>query len=84
MTQPALFTQHSQPAVSGVPGARRHPAASDTALTGDEYGWLADLLATILPETPPPACEGCGRPAVLPTTAPVLWTCPDCHPSEAP
>ncbi len=79
--QAALFTVETEPAapVSGVPSGRYDPAAYDAALTGDGYGWLADLL----PGPQPPACERCGRPMSLPAAAPVLWACPACHPGEA-
>ncbi len=81
LEQTALFTADAAPTapVSGMPAARFDPAASDAALTGDGYGWLADLL----PAPPPPACEGCGQPMTLPSAAPVLWACPACHPGEA-
>jgi hypothetical protein len=65
--------------VAGVPGETRDPAASDAALAGDGYGWLAALLPA--PAAPP--CEGCGTAMQLPATAPVLWACPRCHPGEA-
>ena len=79
--QAALFAVDAAPAVpvSGVPAGRYDPAASDAALTGDGYGWLADLLAA--PQ--PPACEGCWQPMSLPAAAPVLWACPACQPAEA-
>ena len=79
--QAALFGAGPAPAppVSGVPAGRFGPAAYDAALTGDGYGWLADLLAA--PQ--PPACERCGQPMSLPAVAPVLWACPACHPGEA-
>ena len=79
--QTALFTAETTPAepVSGVPAGRFSPAASDAALTGDGYGWLADLL----PAPQPAPCEGCGRPMSLPPAAPVLWACLACHPGEA-
>ena len=79
--QTALFVVETAPAapVSGVPAGLYDPAAYDAALTGDGYGWLADLLAA--PQ--PPACEGCGRPMSLPAAAPVLWACPACQPAEA-
>jgi hypothetical protein len=78
--QDALFTAEAAPVapVSGVPAGRFDPAAYDAALTGDGYGWLAGLL----PDPRPPACEGCGRPMVLPAAAPVLWACPACQPAE--
>ena len=81
-TQTALFTIESEPAepVSGVPAGRFDPAAYDAALTGDGYGWLADLL----PAPQAPTCERCGQPMRLPGAAPVLWACPACHPAEAP
>jgi ribosomal protein L37AE/L43A len=77
----ALFDLTPAPAepVSGVPAGRFGPAAYDTALTGDDYGWLADLLGS--PQ--PPSCERCGQPMTLPAAAPVLWACPACHPGEA-
>ncbi len=76
----ALFTADAPPAVaSGIPYRPTDPAASDAALTGDGYAWLAALL----PDPEPPACEACGAVMVLPAAAPVLWTCPTCHPSEA-
>jgi hypothetical protein len=77
--QDALFTVEPVPAepVSGMPAGRFGPAAYDAALTGDGYGWLADLL----PASQPPACA-CGRPMSLPGAAPVLWACPACHPGE--
>jgi len=80
-SQAALFTAEPVPAapVSGVPAGRFDPAASDAALTGDGYGWLADLLAS--PQ--PPVCEACGQVMSLPAAAPVLWACPACHPQEA-
>jgi ribosomal protein L37AE/L43A len=79
--QAALFTVEAEPAapVSGAPAGRYGPAAYDAALTGDGYGWLADLLAA--PQ--PPACERCGQPMSLPAAAPVLWACPACQPGEA-
>jgi hypothetical protein len=79
--QAALFTVQAEPAppVSGVPAGRFGPAAYDAALTGDGYGWLADLL----PAPQPPACQACGQPMMLPSAAPVLWACPACHPGEA-
>jgi hypothetical protein len=79
--QTALFAVEVAPAepVSGVPADRFCPAAYDAALTGDGYGWLADLL----PAPRPPACERCGQPMTLPAAAPVLWACPACHPAEA-
>ncbi|MGI8446596.1 MAG: hypothetical protein ACR2MP_05295 [Streptosporangiaceae bacterium] len=81
-TEPAaLFELAPAPAepVSGVPAGRFDPADSDAALTGDGYGWLADLL----PGPPPPACGTCGHPMALPGAAPVLWACPACQPQEA-
>jgi hypothetical protein len=80
-SQAALFPANPAPAaaVSGVPAARFDPAASDAALAGDGYGWLAALL----PGPQPPACEACGQPMSLPAAAPVLWACPACHPQEA-
>jgi hypothetical protein len=79
--QTALFAVETAPTepVSGVPAGRYDPAAYDAALTGDGYGWLADLLAA--PQ--PPACAGCGQPMSLPAVAPVLWACPACQPAEA-
>ncbi len=65
--------------VTGVAGECRSPAASDTALTGDGYRWLADLL----PAPAAPACERCRTVMRLPAAAPVLWACPACHPGEA-
>jgi len=78
--QTALFTAETTPAepVSGVPAGRFSPAASDAALTGDGYAWLADLLGS----AQPPACEACGQSMHLPGAAPVLWACPACHPGE--
>ena len=78
--QEVLFTPETIPArpLSGVPAGRFDPAASDAALAGDGYGWLARLLTA--PQ--PPSCETCGRPMSLPTVAPVLWACPACHPGE--
>ena len=79
--QDALFD--AEPAtpslVSGVPAGRFGPAAYDAALTGDGYGWLADML----PAPQPPPCQTCGQSMTLPTAAPVLWACPACHPGEA-
>jgi hypothetical protein len=79
--QAALFAMDAAPAapVSGAPAGRYDPVAYDAALTGDGYGWLADLLTA--PQAP--ACEGCGQPMSLPAAAPVLWACPACHPGEA-
>jgi hypothetical protein len=76
-----LFNLEPAPAglVSGVPAGRFSPAASDAALAGDGYGWLADLLGS--PQ--PPACGTCGHPMSLPAAAPVLWACTACHPGEA-
>jgi hypothetical protein len=76
-----LFDLAPAPAepVSGVPAGRFSPADYDAALTGDGYGWLADLLSS--PQPPP--CESCGQPMSLPAAAPVLWACPACHPQEA-
>ncbi|MFI7145110.1 hypothetical protein ACIBO2_09360 [Nonomuraea sp. NPDC050022] len=65
-------------AVSGLPYLAADPAGSDAALAGDGYGWLAAAL----PAPRPPACPVCHRPTVLPASAPVLWTCPHCHPAE--
>jgi len=81
--QPELFlaaavTGPAEP-VTGIPAGRFDPVASDTALAGDGYGWLTDLLAS--PQ--PPLCETCGHPMSLPAAAPVLWACPACHPGEA-
>jgi len=81
MTAP-LFGEDTPAAAvaSGARGASRpDPAASDAALVGDGFGWLAALL----PTPRPPVCERCGQPMVLPAGAPVLWTCPACHPQEA-
>ncbi len=80
-SQAALFTAEPVPAapVSGVPAGRFDPAASDAALAGDGLGWLTDLL----PSPQPPVCESCRQPMSLPAAAPVLWTCPACHPQEA-
>ena len=80
--QPELFpVALSGPAelVTGIRAGRFDPAAYDTALTGDRYGWLTDLVAS--PQ--PPACQTCGHPMSLPAAAPVLWACPACHPAEA-
>jgi hypothetical protein len=79
--QAALFDAEpaAEAPVTGVPAGRFNPAACDAALTGDGYGWLADLL----PGPQPPPCERCGQPMSLPAVAPVLWTCPACHPQEA-
>ncbi|MFG3442846.1 hypothetical protein ACGF0J_36865 [Nonomuraea sp. NPDC047897] len=80
--QASLFTVTTDlagTAVSGVPYQATDPAASDAELRGDGYGWLAAAL----PAPRSPACPTCHRPAVLPTAAPVLWTCPYCHPTEA-
>jgi hypothetical protein len=76
----ALFTipDAASPVTSGVAYAHTDPAGSDAALTGDAYGWLAGLL----PAPAPPVCEHCDTTMVLPASAPVLWTCPACHPSE--
>ncbi len=80
--QAALFglgaAQASKP-VSGLPAGRFAPAASDAALAGDGYQWLRALL----PALQPPACETCGQPMRLPAAAPILWTCPACHPGDA-
>lgn len=65
--------------VSGARAGRPDPAASDAALAGDGFGWLAALL----PAPASPACEGCGLPMTLPAGAPVLWACPACYPGEA-
>jgi hypothetical protein len=80
--QPGLFTdlpEQGLAVASGVGAARIDPAVSDAALTGDSYGWLAELLSAVAP----PECERCSGPMELPATAPVLWTCPACHPQEA-
>lgn len=66
-------------AVSGVHFAAADPTTSDAALAGDGYGWLAAAL----PAPSPPTCPTCHRATVLPAGAPVLWTCPHCHPVEA-
>ncbi|MCW2945290.1 MAG: hypothetical protein JWR24_2007 [Actinoallomurus sp.] len=78
--QIGLFAEAEEaPAVvSGIRYARTDPGASDAALTGDGYGWLARLL----PTPTPPICEHCQHAMVLPASAPVLWTCPACHPQE--
>ena len=81
--QPELFpaaavTGPAKP-VSGIPAGRFDSAASDTALAGDGYGWLTDLLAS----PRPPLCETYRHPMSLPAAAPVLWACPACHPGEA-
>jgi hypothetical protein len=65
--------------VTGLPGRQHDPAASDAALAGDGYGWLAAML----PAPGAPACAGCGQVMRLPAAAPVLWACPACHPQEA-
>lgn len=65
--------------VTGVRASCHDPAASDAALAGDGYRWLAALL----PDPQAPACERCGRLMVLPAAVPVLWACPACHPGEA-
>ena len=75
----SAWTRAPDEPVSGVAAGRFDPAAYDAALTGDGYGWLADLLAA--PQ--PPACQGCGQPMSLPAAAPVLWACPACYPHEA-
>lgn len=66
-----------------VTGLRSRPAADltvvDVALAGDEYAWLKAML----PAPQPPQCETCRTPMRLPADAPVLWTCPRCHPAEA-
>jgi hypothetical protein len=79
--QPALFDADppAEARVTGVPAGRFDPAASDVALAGDAFRWLADLL----PAPQPPACQACGQPMSLPAAAPVLWACPACHPQEA-
>jgi len=78
---PALFTLGSDtaPLISGLARIAADPAVSDAALAGDGYGWLA----AVLPAPEPPSCPACRRPTVLPSAAPVLWTCPRCHPEEA-
>lgn len=77
--QGALFAAGAPPRVaSGIASRPTEPAASDAALTGDGYGWLAELL----PAPAAPACEQCGTVMVLPGSAPVLWTCPACQPAE--
>ncbi|GAA5045593.1 hypothetical protein HNP84_002594 [Thermocatellispora tengchongensis] len=81
--QPALFVATPAPPpaespVTGVAFLGADPAASDAAVIGDGYGWLADAL----PAPAAPTCPDCHRPAVLPAAAPVLWTCPHCHPTE--
>jgi hypothetical protein len=87
--QLALLTAVAEPpaVASGVAGARRDPAPYDTALTGDRYDWLTTLPTVLLPTgtapvPAPPACDGCGQAMLLPAAAPVLWTCPACHPAE--
>jgi hypothetical protein len=65
--------------VSGVPATRRDPAASDAALAGDGYSWLAALL----PAPQAPACDRCRTSMRLPAACPVLWACPACHLQEA-
>jgi hypothetical protein len=65
--------------VTGIPGESRGPAASDAALAGDGYGWLAALL----PAPAAPACDRCGTVMRLPAAAPVIWACPSCYPQEA-
>ncbi|MCA2227401.1 hypothetical protein [Nonomuraea aurantiaca] len=80
--QASLFTltasDDAERVVSGVRFIAADPAASDAALIGDGYGWLAAAL----PAPRPPTCPACHRPTVLPAAAPVLWTCPRCHPTE--
>ncbi|MEO3869567.1 hypothetical protein ABGB18_12110 [Nonomuraea sp. B12E4] len=79
--QASLFTitpTVADAVASGVRFVAADPVASDAVLAGDGYGWLADAL----PAPRPPACPHCHHPAVLPTSAPVLWTCPHCHPTE--
>ncbi|WP_433516471.1 hypothetical protein ACQP2T_13415 [Nonomuraea sp. CA-143628] len=78
---PALFTlgPDAAPSISGLAHVSADPAVSDAALTSDGYTWLA----AILPAPTPPVCAACRHPTVLPPTAPVLWTCPRCHPQEA-
>jgi hypothetical protein len=74
-----LFTPDTSPTVaSGITATRTDPATSDAALAGDGYGWLTALL----PTPQPPDCEACGTAMALPASAPVLWTCPACHPQE--
>ncbi|MFI6530829.1 hypothetical protein ACIBHY_00195 [Nonomuraea sp. NPDC050547] len=65
--------------VSGVRVVATNPAASDAALAGDGYEWLAAAL----PAPSPPTCPTCHGLTLLPAGAPVLWTCPHCHPVEA-
>ncbi|MFC4588622.1 hypothetical protein [Sphaerisporangium corydalis] len=79
--QAVLFTvdHETDTPISGVTSAGADPAASDAALAGDGYLWLAAAL----PRPRPPACQRCRTPEVLPASAPVLWTCPACHPQEA-
>ena len=67
--------------VDGAPNTHPDPAAYAAALTGDGYGWL-NTLAGAAQETPE-TCPSCRTPMVLPDWAPVLWTCPVCHPAEA-
>lgn len=77
--QIGLFTADTPPTVaSGIRATRTDPTVSDATLTGDGYGWLMSLL----PAPEPQACETCGTVMVLPASAPVLWTCPTCHPEE--
>lgn len=81
MTAPDALFDIPAPETAPVPGVaagRFSPAASDAALAGDRFGWLAALL----PAPVPPACETCGQPMRLPAPAPVLWACPACHPAE--
>jgi hypothetical protein len=79
-TQPGLFADlpEAPTVASGISAVRTDPGASDAALAGDGYGWLAELL----PAPAAPTCEECGAVMVLPGAAPVLWTCPACHPAE--
>ncbi|MEU7863873.1 hypothetical protein [Nonomuraea sp. NPDC049141] len=72
-------TTGAKAVVSGVRFIAADPAANDAALTGDGYDWLAAAL----PPPKPARCPACHRPAVLPAAAPVLWTCPHCHATEA-
>lgn len=83
MEQMGLFEPEAIPrlTVDGAPNTHPDPAAYDAALAGDGYGWL-DALAGADREDAP-ACPVCRAPMVLPGWAPVLWTCPACHPAEA-
>jgi hypothetical protein len=78
---PALFTLGSDtaPSISGVAHVAADPAVSDAALVGDGYDWVV----AVLPAPRPPSCPACRCSMVLPPAAPVLWTCPRCHPQEA-